>query len=134
MSWFARRRPKPAAPPAGPVVERRSQLAGVPHLNPRVETLYEKKKGFSLSWVNELPRQKNWLKALLIPPPRRHRLMLDNIGKRTIELIDGEHTIAQIAAQLADEFNLPPSETADALVTFIGQLMAKRVVTVVQTD
>jgi hypothetical protein len=115
-------------PPSTPPVDRAGKLAGIPVLHPKVETRLEKKYGFVLSWMDEPDQKKGFLRRLLSGPGRRHRLVLDPMGRRTVELIDGKRTVAEIASALSSEFGGQQREVEDALFAFLGQLMAKNVI------
>ncbi len=78
--------------------------------------------------MDEPDRKKGFFRRLLSGPGRRHRLVLDPMGRRTVELIDSKRTVAEIASGLSSEFGGQQREVEDALFTFLGQLMAKNVI------
>ncbi len=96
-----------------------------------VETLADPKHGFVLSWVAASPARKGFLGRLFPAPARRRRLVLDQVGRRTIELIDGGRSIGEIAAALAVEFAMERATTEEATILFFGRLLAKNIVAIV---
>ena len=121
-----------AVPPGARPLDAAALLAGVPHLHPSVECLRDRRRGFVLAWPLDpgRPPRATWLGRLLAGPPRRHRLVLDSLGRRTVELIDGRRTLDEIAAVMARETGHGRGEMNQALLAFIGQLARRRVAAV----
>ena len=51
-------------------------------------------------------------------------LVLNEVGARVLELIDGERTTAQLAAALEEQFVAPPEEIRRDLEHYLGELVA----------
>ncbi len=111
------------------------QLRGIVHLHPGVEMQTDPRHGYVLSWTNAPPPKGNWLSRLFSNPAlRRRRIALDDMGRRTVELIDGRRKIREIADALAAEFGTDRDRARAATIVFIGQLMSKNIVKVVSGD
>ena len=120
--------PPPALPPGTQPVEPAVLLRGVPQLNPLVTRISDRRYGCLLSWPVTLPQAKQRKTAigrLFAGPQRRRRLVLDDIGRRTIELIDGQRPLTEIASVLARETGHDRQAMEQAVLTFIGQLVRR---------
>ncbi|MHC4885318.1 MAG: PqqD family protein [Planctomycetota bacterium] len=110
-------------------------LGGIPHLHPNVTTGFTPRHGYTLSWVSEgAGKHLTWWRRLLAGPGRRYHINLDEIGRRTIELIDGERSVREIAAVLAGDFELDQDKATAALIVFLTQLMQKNAIQIVQSE
>ncbi len=124
--------PEPASPPEGArQVSREELLAGVPTLHPAVEMMFNKRHGFHLSWANPTPPGKRRAWFPWMRPTQRHRLALDAMGRRTVELMDGRSPLKQIAAQLAGESGHKTDDMEKALLAFVTQLVKRNAVQLV---
>jgi len=65
-------------------------------------------------------------KTVLLAPERA--LFLDDIGKAVLAEVDGQRSIAQIAAHLAKVYNAPVEAISSDIVEFIADLSDKRVI------
>lgn len=117
-------------------VDRATILSSVPALHPCVELVAEKRYGCTLQWeltpeqMNP-PRHARRLPKFFVNPsrPRRHTLILDDMGRRTVELIDGSRTIADISATLAGSVGCDAKAMQDAVISFVSQLARRNAVT-----
>lgn len=104
------------------------KLRGIVHLHPNVERMADPQYGYVLSWIGEPPpAQKWWRRIFNGSSPRRRRLVLDEMGRRTVELIDGRRSVREIADTLADDFSMDRGRAREAVILFLSQLMRKNV-------
>lgn len=129
-------KPQRAVPDGYRAVDRATVLASVPALHPSVERVAEKRYGCTLQWdltpeQMAPPRSARRIPRIFLNPsrPRRHKLILDDMGRRTVELIDGSHTVADIAATLARQVGCDTKAMEDAVIAFISQLARRNAVT-----
>ncbi len=54
-------------------------------------------------------------------------LVLNEVAARTLELLDGARTVAEVEAQLAAEFDAPP-ELGHDVVAYLDELLAAGIV------
>ena len=125
----------PAIPDGYQAIDRKTLLASVPALHPQVERIVEKRYGCTLQWdlsEEQLKRpKKSWFPKFFFNPSRkrRHKLVLDDMGRRTIELLDGHSTVAEIAATLAEQTRCDRKAMEDAVLAFFAQLARRNAVT-----
>jgi hypothetical protein len=124
--------PSPAGPPVLPPGVRPADAAtllrGVPWLHPQVERIGDRRYGCLLAWPVALPeskRRKSGIGRLFSGPQRKHRLVLDDLGRRTVELIDGRRSLAEIAAALSRDSGHDRHAMEQAVLTFVGQLVRR---------
>lgn len=110
-------------------VSKTRQLQGIVHLHPDVNTRFDRRRGFALTWTGNPTPSPHFL-SKLFPNRRQHSLVLDELGRRTIELIDSKRTVDQIATELASKLQLDPAEVQEALLLFLTQLMKRNIVRV----
>lgn len=67
--------------------------------------------------------------AVIITPAENTVRMLNDAGSRIWELADGTRTVAQIAAALAQEFDVDPAEARAGTAAFVDALAAKGLLT-----
>ncbi len=67
--------------------------------------------------------------AVLIAPERAQSQVLNQTGAHIWQLLDGRHTLAQIADELARAYAVSPSQAVDDVLAFIEQLAARGLVT-----
>ncbi len=122
----------PAGPPALPPGVRQADattlLRGVPQLHPQVERIGDRRYGCLLAWPVALPgakRRKTGIGRLFAGPQRKHRLVLDDLGRRTTELIDGRRSLSEIAAALSRETGHDRPAMEQAVLAFVGQLVRR---------
>jgi hypothetical protein len=65
---------------------------------------------------------------LLRVTPRKY-IQLDEIGSVVWKMCNGEHTVAQISQELMNRYKLERQEAEASLLTFIQQLMKRRLIT-----
>ncbi len=135
----AQARVEPATIPAGTrQLDPQELLDGIPHLHPAVKCHRDRRHGFLLAWRMVDPRRQERttrLGRLLRGQARRyHRLVLDPLGRRTVELIDAHHTLREIAATLARESGHRLSDMEQAVIAFITQLAHRNVVALYRRD
>jgi Coenzyme PQQ synthesis protein D (PqqD) len=54
----------------------------------------------------------------------RELMGLNGVGARAWELLDGERSLAQIAAAVAEEFEVEPAQAEADVLVFAGELLA----------
>jgi len=124
---------KPPSIPQGAVRLRRSELvSAVPELHPDVERITDPRYGCLLEWkLSEEQMERpahSWFPRLVFRAVRnrRHRLVLDDMGRRTVELIDGRRSIAKIAATLCEKTQYPDvTKMEDAVLAFVTHLVRR---------
>jgi len=133
MRLFFQKKPRsPASPPALPpgarTVDTATLIRAIPHLHPQVERISDRRHGCLLAWPVAQParrRPPSLLGRLFGTPARRRRLVLDDLGRRTVELIDGRRSLAVIAAQLSQETGHTPADMEVAVLAFVSQLVRR---------
>jgi len=133
MRLFLRKKPQaaavpPALPPGARTVDTATLIRAVPHLHPQVERLSDRRHGCLLAWPIAQParrRPPSLLGRLFGTPARKRRLVLDDLGRRTVELIDGRRSLAVIAAQLSQATGHTPADMESAVLAFVGQLVRR---------
>ncbi len=63
--------------------------------------------------------------AVIITPTENTVRMLNGVGSRIWELVDGERTVEQIGAVLAAEYDIPAGDATDSAGRFVDELLAK---------
>lgn len=128
--------PQKTVPDGYRAIDRATILSSVPALHPSVERVAEKRYGCTLQWdltpeQMAPPRSARRIPKVFLNPsrPRRHKLVLDDMGRRTVELIDGSRTVADISATLAGQVGCAVSAMEDAVIAFISQLARRNAVT-----
>ena len=53
---------------------------------------------------------------------------LNDVGARVWELCDGAHTVAEISALLANEYDAPPAMIEDDVLELLGELATEQLV------
>ena len=126
---------RPAIPDGYQAIDKKTVLASVPALHPNVERIVEKRYGCTLQWdlseeQSKRPKR-SWFPKFFFNPnrKRRHKLVLDDMGRRTVELIDGKRTVADIAAEMAKQVGCDKKAMQEAILTFVAQLARRNVVT-----
>ena len=126
---------RPAIPDGYQAIDKKTVLASVPALHPNVERIVEKRYGCTLQWdlseeQSKRPRR-SWFPKFFFNPnrKRRHKLVLDDMGRRTVELIDGRRTVAEIADEMAKQGGCDRKAMEEAVLSFVAQLGRRNVVT-----
>ena len=126
---------RPAIPDGYQAIDKKTVLASVPALHPAVERIVEKRYGCTLQWdlteeQSKRPRR-SWFPNFFFNPSRkrRHKLVLDDMGRRTVELVDGRRTVSEIAAELARHVGCERKAMEEAVLTFVAQLARRNAVT-----
>ena len=126
---------QPAIPNGYQTIDKKTVLASVPELHPNVERIVEKRYGCTLQWdlseeQSKRPRR-SWFPAFFFNPnrKRRHKLVLDDMGRRTVELIDGKRSVAEIACEMAKQVGCDNKAMEEAILTFVAQLARRNVLT-----
>ncbi len=60
-----------------------------------------------------------------------HKIVLDDFGRRTVELINGQNKVKEIAEKLRTGTSYTQDQMEDAVLAFIGQLVRRNVVSLV---
>lgn len=141
MRLFFQKKPRPpASPPALPpgarTVDTATLIRAIPHLHPQVERISDRRHGCLLSWpvAQAAARRRTLLGRLFGTPARRRRLVLDDLGRRTVELIDGRRSLAEIAERLAQQTGHRRADMETAVLTFAGQLVRRNAAALVAPD
>lgn len=109
------------------------KLNGIPQLHPEVKTIFDKSHGYALMW--ELQEKKSsWFKRIFLQEKTHHRIALDSLGKRTVELIDGKRSVSTIAELLQKDLENNPEQTMQATLAFITELMKRNALIVIQSN
>lgn len=109
-------------------VSRTALLNAIPTLHPNVERVREKRLGCYLRWdlseaQHKRPRFNFFPKFFFnLTRNRQHKLVLDDMGRRTVELMDGCNTVADIAYQLSRQVGCDKKAMENAVIAFISQL------------
>ena len=132
MRLFFHKKPRPPAsppplPPGARTVDTATLIRAIPHLHPQVERLSDRRHGCLLAWpvAQAARRRPSLLDRLFGTPVRKRRLVLDDLGRRTVELIDGHRSLAVIAAQLSQETGHARTDMETAVLAFVGQLVRR---------
>ncbi len=126
---------RPAIPEGYQALDRKTVLASVPALHPNVERIVEKRYGCTLQWdlsEEQLKRpRRSWFPKFFFNPSRkrRHKLVLDDMGRRTVELLDGHRTVAEVSDELARQVGCERKAMEDAVLAFVAQLARRNAVT-----
>ena len=125
---------RPAITEGYQAIDKKTVLASVPALHPDVDRIVEKRYGCTLQWdlseeQSKRPRR-SWFPKFFFNPNRRrrHKLVLDDMGRRTVELIDGRRTVADIAAEMAKQVGCDRKSMEEAVLSFVAQLARRNVV------
>lgn len=70
--------------------------------------------------------------AVLILSDNSEVNVLNRVGSRIFELSDGTHSVAAIAAVLADEYDVAPEQALADVVDFVRQLSAQNILRLVE--
>lgn len=120
-----------ALPTGAKMATERELSAAVPHLHPDVKKVKDKKYGYALMWLSEprgLKPPRGWLGRVWRGPRHRHLVVLDDAGRRAVDLIDGERNLAEIAEILAIGQTEIKTEIEKALLKFLGGLAKRNVI------
>ena len=116
-------------PPESMRISRAKLIHCVPEIHPQVERISDKRYGCLLEWdLSEqqlTPPKKSFFPKYFFKINRRHRLVLDDFGRRTVELTDGKRTISEIAEILRKNTSYTQEQMEDALLAFYGQLVRR---------
>lgn len=63
--------------------------------------------------------------AVIITPAENMVRMLNPVGSRVWELVDGTHTVEEIAAALTQEFDVELAQARGSATAFVDELAAK---------
>ncbi len=66
--------------------------------------------------------------AVLIEPEGAQTQVLNRTGAYVWQLLDGQHTLVQIADELSRSFAVTPEQAADDVLAFVAQLAARDLV------
>ena len=96
-----------------------------------VKRIKHPQHGFCLRWANQEKKsnKKRWWNYF-VPSlrNRNHILLLDEVGRRTVELIDGKKDLNTIADTIALEFHFDKEAAAAALIAFVIMLQKKNII------
>ncbi len=63
--------------------------------------------------------------AVIVEPAIGMVTILNDVGARVWESLDGRQSAAEIAAAIAEEYAVPPAEAAADVTAFLAELMEK---------
>lgn len=116
-------------PPESMRISRAKLVRHVPEIHPEVRRVSDKRFGCLLEWeLSEAQRtapKRSFFPRSFFRRRRTHRLVLDDFGRRTVELADGERDIFQIAETLRQGTPYPQEQMEDAVLAFFGQLVRR---------
>lgn len=116
-------------PPESMRISRAKLLRHIPALHPGVQRLADKRYGCLLEWelsdAQRTPPKRSFFPSRFFRNQRRHRLVLDDFGRRAVELTDGVRTVAEIAEGLRSGTAYTQEQMEDALLAFYGQLVRR---------
>lgn len=116
-------------PPESMRISKAKLLGYVPEIHPGVERISDKRFGCVLEWelsdAQRTPPKKSFFPKYFFRRQRCHRLVLDDFGRRTVELTDGLRTIAEIAESLRKGSTYTQEQMEDAVLAFMGQLVRR---------
>lgn len=114
-------------------ISRAKLLLYVPELHPEVEKITDPRHGCLLEWrLTESQRvapKRSFFPKYFFREKRRHRLVLDDFGRRMVDLTDGKRSIRQISEALLEGTQYAPMQMEDAILSFVGQLVRRNVMT-----
>ena len=67
--------------------------------------------------------------AVVIVQDTAEALVLNQVGTRVVQLVDGERTVAEIIAALREEYEVGDDELEEDLLAYIADLVEARVLT-----
>jgi hypothetical protein len=101
-------------------------LNGIVHMHPSVKRIKHPHHGFSLKWNNPENKQKKLFRSF--SRNRDRILQLDEVGRRTIELIDDKNDVRTIANTVGEEFKFDNDKATAAMITFLTMLQKKNII------
>ncbi len=120
-------------PPESMRISRAKLLGYVPEIHPEVERISDKRYGCLLEWelseAQRTPPKRSFFPKFFFRRQRRHRLVLDDFGRRTVELTDGVRTVSEIAEKLREGNSYTQRQMEDAVLAFLGQLVRRNAAT-----
>ena len=69
--------------------------------------------------------------AVIILPAAGEVKVLNEVGSRLWELVDGKRTIAELAAQICDEYAVNPQQAEDDALDFIQRMVERKLLVLV---
>ena len=118
----------PVPAPSDGAVRLEDCLDAVIHRHPAVDMVHDPRIGFLLTWKQMrrtgLRRILGWISGA----GRMRRVKLDDVGRRTMELVDGKTTVRAIADTLSREFGFKKTEARGALLAFLTMLMKRNII------
>ena len=116
-------------PPESMRISRASLVRHIPAIHPEVRRVSDKRYGCLLEWeLSESQRtapKRSFFPRAFFRGRHTHRLVLDDFGRRTVELADGERDIFEIAEALRQGTPYPQEQMEDAVLAFFGQLVRR---------
>ena len=64
--------------------------------------------------------------AVIVEPQKGMVNVINTVGSRIWELLDGKHTVAEIANVIADEYEVSPEQALSDTMEFIEDIESKR--------
>jgi hypothetical protein len=99
-----------------------SDTAGAPGAGAAVrpETVYRRLSSVRFRTVLD--------EGVVIQQDNAEVMVLSEVGARVLELLDGVRTVAAVEAALVHEFEAPAGEVGRDLASYLGELLAARVI------
>ncbi len=106
----------------------------VPELHPNVRKIADKKRGCLLEWdltdEQRTPPKKSFFPKYFFKNQKVHKIVLDDFGRRAVELIDGKRSISAIAEKLREGMIYNQEQMEDAIIAYLGQFVRRNIVTI----
>ena len=120
-------------PPGAMRIDRAKLLKYIPKLHPGIRRVVSHRHGPMLEWEltdeQSAPPKKSFFPKFFFKSGRTHRIVLDDLGRRIIKVVDGEKSIAEIAEIVGKGLPYPERQFQDAVLSFLGELVRRSVVT-----
>lgn len=120
-------------PPQSMRLPKAKLLSYIPELHPSVRRVSDKRFGCLLEWeLSEGQRtapKKSFFPKYFFRQQRTHRLVLDDFGRRTIELVNGKRSLFEIASKLRENTSYTQEQLENAIIDFFGQLVSRNAIT-----
>ena len=117
-------------PPESMRIPRKALLRAVPALHPAVERISDKRYGCLLQWklsaAQRVRPKHSWFPSFVFKRADRvHKLVLDDMGRRLVELIDGHRSIEEIAKEMCKQTGHQQKPMEEAVIAFLAQLVRR---------
>lgn len=118
-------------PPESMRINRAKLISCIPEIHPEVRRISDKRYGCLLEWdlsdAQRVAPKKSFFPKFFFTQKKSHRLVLDDLGRRTVDLTNGQRSISEIAAELQRGTTFSQKQLEDAVLSFVGQLIRRNV-------